>query len=400
MSGSEQDFMEVRNPKTFGTDRIAVQRIPIGAAGDYKPVVEKLPDGNLIVSAYRPNVPAWNKPAPRYPSIAFRILEPPLLFLSRDGGKTWSPPALPRIAGKEPYISVISDGTLFVTTHVVDQNIHNRAEPSYCYAMIHRSEDGGRMWTSQRAEPDVIRPEREEYHNVTTRAPLELHDGSLLLAASGTGVDANTMLRSTDGGKTWPERIPSTIENVPPEYPWPVMGEGILWQARSGKIIGVFRVDTRDWPEMEDTPLAIDRAKLHDQWDRLILCETTDLGRTWRHVADLGEYGQMYPSFLRLADGRLLLTFTQRANKRPLGLRAVVGTEYDDGFEFDLENDVIMIDTKTPDTLASGGGFGRTVQLDDGTLVSSYSYRKEVDEFAGVDRQLHCEIARWRLPGT
>ena len=394
----QNDFMEVRNPKTLGVDRIAVERIPIGAAGDYKPVVAKLPNGDLLVSAYRPNVPAGTEPVKRYSQIDRRIIEPSLLFRSRDGGRTWSPPYLPNIAGKEPYISVTSDGTLFITTHVVCQNILNREDPAYPYGMLHRSEDGGKTWTSMRAEPDVIRPEREEYHNVTTRAPLELADGSLLLAASGTGVDANTMLRSTDGGKTWPERTPSTIEEVPPEYPWPVMAEGVLWQARSGKALGLFRVDTRDWPEMDDNPLSIDRAKLHDQWDRLILCATTHLGRTWKHVADFGTYGQMYPSILRLADGRLLLTFTQRANERPLGLRAVIGTEHDDGFEFDLQQDLIMIDTKTPDTLASGGGFGCTVELDDGTLVSSYSYRIEVDDFAGPDRQLHCEIVRWRLP--
>ena len=398
MSEPPSDVMEVRNPKPLGTDAIPVERVPLGAAGDYKPVVAKLPNGDLLISAYRPNVPAGTEPVPGFPHLTHRCIEPPLLFKSRDGGRTWSPPYLPNIAGKEPYISVTRDGTLFITTHVVWQSIYNRENPSYCYGMLHRSDDGGITWTSIRAEPDVVRPESVEYHNVTTRFPLELADGSLLLAASGSGVDANTMLRSTDGGKTWPERIPSVVENVPEGYPYPVMGEGVLWQARSAKVYGLFRVDTRDWPEIEGTPLAMDRRNLSDQFDRLILCETTDLGRTWRHVADFGDYGQMYPSILRLADGRLLLTFTQRANKKPLGLRAVVGTEHDDGFTFDLDRDVIMIDTKTPDTLTSGGSFGRTVQLDDGTLVSSYSYRALVDDFAGPDRQLHCEVARWRLP--
>ena len=39
----------------------------------------------------------------------------------------------------------------------------------------------------------------------------------------------------------------------------------------------------------------------------------------------------------------------------------------------------------------SGGGFGNTIQLDDGTLVSCYSYR-------GKDGATHVEAVRWRLP--
>jgi hypothetical protein len=331
-----------------------------------------------------------------FPERDLRVIEPPLLFQSRDGGLTWSPPYLPNIAGKEPYISVGRDGTLFISTHIVWYSIYNREEFPYTYGMLYRSEDGGRTWSSMRLEPDVIRP-KERYHNLTTRAPLELDDGSLLLAASGVGSDATTLLRSTDGGKTWPERIPVKVDNLSEDYPWPIMGEGVLWQARSGKVYGLLRVDTRDWPALEGDPLGVNQQQLTDQFDRLIVCSSTDL-RNWQHVADLGRYGQMYPSILRLQDGRLLLTFTQRAHERPLGLRAVVGTEHDDGFEFDLDHDVIMIDTKTPDNLASGGGFGSTVQLDDGTLVSSYSYRIEVDKFAGPDRELHCEVARWRLP--
>ena len=75
----------------------------------------------------------------------------------------------------------------------------------------------------------------------------------------------------------------------------------------------------------------------------------------------------------------------------------MIGTEHEDGFKFDLEHDLILIDTKTPDTLDSGG-FGCTVQLDDGRLVSSYSNRIGVDGFAVPDRELHCEVSRCRLP--
>ena len=106
----------------------------------------------------------------------------------------------------------------------------------------------------------------------------------------------------------------------------------------------------------------------------------------------------MYPSVLRMQDGRLLLTFTERAavppHVPPLGVHAVLGVEEEDGFRFDFEQDRIIIDAKTPLEQYSGGGFGPTVQLDDGTLVTSYSY-------AGPGEwptDFHCEVVRWRLP--
>jgi len=74
-----------------------------------------------------------------------------------------------------------------------------------------------------------------------------------------------------------------------------------------------------------------------------------------------------------------------------LGLRAVLGEETPEGIQFDYDHDLLMLDTKTPRGKFSGGGFGRTVQLTDGTLVSSYSYR-------GADDNTHLEVVRWKLP--
>ena len=98
----------------------------------------------------------------------------------------------------------------------------------------------------------------------------------------------------------------------------------------------------------------------------------------------------MYMSLLRLKDRRLLLTFTVRDLRPPLGVRAIPGVETEDGFEFDLAHDRVMLDTKTGSRY-QGGGFGSTVQLDDGTLVTSYSYR-------GEDNDTHLEVVRWTLP--
>ena len=105
----------------------------------------------------------------------------------------------------------------------------------------------------------------------------------------------------------------------------------------------------------------------------------------------IGAEGEMYPALLRLQDGRLLLTFTVRSLRRPLGVRTVLGSETQEDITIDMEHDRLMLDTQTTPKVYSGGGFGRTIQLDDGTLATSYSWRD--GQFV-----LHSEVIRWRLP--
>ena len=40
-----------------------------------------------------------------------------------------------------------------------------------------------------------------------------------------------------------------------------------------------------------------------------------------------------------------------------------------------------------------GGGYGNTVELRDGTLLTPYT-------FMGSDTKFHLEVVRWRLPGA
>lgn len=126
-----------------------------------------------------------------------------------------------------------------------------------------------------------------------------------------------------------------------------------------------------------------------------MLWESTDDGKTWskhREHGTFGTYGEMYPRFLTLSGGRLLLTFTVRSNPtdgHELGLRAILSK--DKGRTWDFSHDRIVISDVNQG--ASGGGFGNTIQLPDGTLVSVYSYR-------GTDTRTHVEAVRWKLPET
>ena len=68
----------------------------------------------------------------------------------------------------------------------------------------------------------------------------------------------------------------------------------------------------------------------------------------------------------------------------------MIGAETEDGFKLDFTRDRIVLSAKTPAHLTSGGGFGPTVLLDDGTLVTAYSYRD-------AEKVTHLELVRWLL---
>ena len=131
---------------------------------------------------------------------------------------------------------------------------------------------------------------------------------------------------------------------------------------------------------------------VNDNVERMALFRSRDGGANWSLDPEMGNYyGEHYQALLRLKDGRLLFTFTVRALRPPLGVHAVLGTVLPDGFKVNFDHDRVVIVQKTPVGKPSGGGFGPTVQLDDGTLVTSYSFR-------GADNKTHLEVVRWKLP--
>ncbi len=366
-----RDAVAVANRTTLSADRIDCERIALGDPDDYKPDLVLLPSGELILVAFHQHKKEGNK-----------VLEQNLLFRSRDGGKTWSKPEkLPQL-GREPYLTVLKDGTLFMTGHLLANDVRNKH--GYIHGYLHRSTDAGKNWESIRIESEGIKPKAS---NHSTRNVLQLADGTLLL---GVDYDGGTgpflMWRSKDNGKTWDKTGKCEPKDFKSQYGF-FGGETWLWQARSGKIWALVRVDSNELP-IKNRPIKAG----NDQSDHFILFSSADHGKTFDRIRDFGEYGEMYMSILRLQDKRLLLTFTVRDLHPPLGVRAIPGTETADGFEFDFARDRIMLDTKTGKR-PQGGGFGPTVQLKDGTLVTSCSYRDE-------DNKTHLEVIRWRLPAS
>jgi hypothetical protein len=363
------DSVRVVNRKTLPADTIACERIAVGEPDDYKPCVALLPGGELLLTAFHQHAKGGGK-----------VLEQNLLFRSRDGGKTWSKPEKLDLLGREPYLTVLPDGTLFMTGHLLANEVRNSY--GYTHGYLHRSTDGGKSWQSVRIASGGIKPRAA---NHSSRNVLRLADGTLLLGVDYDGGGGPYLVwRSRDGGKTWDRTQACRPADFKSVYGF-FGGETWLWQARSGRVWALVRVDSNEFP-IKGRPI---RSK-NDQSDHFLLYASDDAGHTFRRVSDFGDYGEMYMSILRLQDGRLLLTFTVRDLQPPLGVRAVPGVETDDGFAFDFASDRILLDTKTA-SRPQGGGFGPTVQLRDGTLVTSCSYR-------GTDDRTHLEVIRWRLP--
>ena len=374
----DRDVIEVKNPKTLTATEIPAERIGLGQPGNYKPCIVRLPSGELLVVAFRPLDLGDGKSG-----------ETPVLFRSDDDGRSWSPGEIRTdVLGREPYLIVLSDGTVLMTG-MLGHDARNTL--GYFPSYVHRSEDAGRTWTALKIGDEILPPpeERGRYkgnETCTTRNILELVDGSLVMGVSVYGMRRDFIWRSTDRGRTWPEKYASQFAELPDDYPYGAYQEAVLWQARSGKLYAVARRDHRACP----IPGRSAPTDALDNYNCMVLYASTDVGRTWAMAGPFGDYGEHYPSILRLQDGRLLLTFTVRSLKPPLGLRAVLGREEDDGFHFDFDHDRLMIDIKTPPGKLSGGGFVPTVQLDDGALVSVYSYRYE--------SAIRAEAVRWRLP--
>ena len=381
-SGPSSDQVKVENPSRIGVSSLDVQRVPVGITQDYKPCLARLPDGELLFVGFHTTGGVPN--------------EYSFLYRSADGGRTWSKRHRLDLVGREPYLSVTRDGTVFISTHVLTSA--RGATEDYGYSYLYRSTDRGRTFEPITIGHDLIpgaRPGGKWPGRpliATGRNVLELADGTLVFAV-GAPHGAEYLWRSRDGGQNWDRSLACTFGSIDmAEQTFPIFGEAFLHQAPNGDLLAVCRVILKFFPPIPGTTVPPQKT---DQWERMILYRSSDGGKTWA-LGEIGSwYGEMYPSVLTLQSGDILFTFTVRAPVGPklrhLGLRAVLGERTNDGFRFDFDRDRIILETRSAPKVSSGGGFGPTVQLDDGTLVSCYSYRT-------ADNRLHPEVVRWRLP--
>ena len=365
LNGHVKTPIRVLNPTALPAGEIPAYRVPLGIPEDYKPWIARLKSGDLLVAAFH----AGRNPVREYA----------VFWRSTDGGLSWGPrEPRPDVPGREFSLSVLSDGTILMPCHFLRQDSQNKAGKTV--SMLYRSGDNGKTWSVTEAGPVNI-----------DRDALEIRGTTVLGVSRGRTPDA-FFWRSTDSGRTWDRTFrPETggWDDVDGFF-----GQSTTFKAPSGKLLHVVRVDRRG--KYWEIPGRKLKREAGDQGDRMMLWESGDRGATWkrhREHGTFGTYGEMYPRFLRLGGDKILLTFTVRSNAtdgQPLGVRAIVSR--DDGGTWDFTRDRLVIDAQNrPPATNSGGGYGNTVRLDDGTLVSVYSYR-------GEDGKTHVRTVRWRLP--
>ena len=382
--------IQLVNPRLLEDEQIPSVRTPLGIPNDYKPFLARLKSGDLLVVAF------YGGPIEGVDGIAERAV----FWRSKDGGRTWGPrEERIDIQGREFGLTALSDGTLLMTCHWLARDVFNPSRQTH--SKIFRSTDDGETWSETRIGPDTF-PERAQTVAdwVAFELPDEEHPGKFLTSVGvsmhGGGENAPKVVRiwqSRDSGKTWDKSLhPDTAGWIDVDG---FFSQTVTFRAASGLLLHPVRVD-RSGPHwhIPGTPQDLGKES-GDQGDRMMLWESTDDGQTWRRhgeYGNFGHYGEMYPRFLELKDGRVLLTFTVRSNPtdhRGLGLRGIISN--DGGNTWDFDHDRMVISDVNHG--ASGGGFGNTVQLPDESLISVYSYR-------GTDNMTYVETVHWCLPGV
>ena len=188
---------------------------------------------------------------------------------------------------------------------------------------------------------------------------LELEDSTLIFGVS-VGSSIDFLWRSHDKGNTWDKTQACEVQGFDVHkqgFPW--HAETVFTQAPNGEILGIARCFSGALPPLTDQEVPVGK----DKFERIALFRSRDGGKKSSLEPERGNYyGEMYQAMLPLADGRLLLTFTVRSLRTPLGVHAVLGVETTDGFQFDFEHDRLVLDEKTPVT--------RTAEADSGELYS------------------------------
>jgi hypothetical protein len=388
----ESRLIQIVNPRVLPADDLPAVRAPLGIPNDYKPWIVRLKNGELLIVAFC----YGGEPSDKLPA-GTPYLERAVFWRSKDGGRTWGPrEERMDIHGREFSLTCLADGTLLMPCHFLANDAANKA--GHTYSKVFRSTDGGKSWDEQRVGPEGF-PEKAQ--TATDWTAIELPDPrepirtivqlGVSMQSGGQRAPQHVYLwRSRDAGATWDKSL------VPDTDGWidvdGFFSQSVTYRAASGVLLHTARVDASG-PHWKLATASGVENRSGDQDDRTMLWRSADEGRTWRKHQDggrFGTYGEMYPRFQRLADGRLLLTFTVRSNAsdgHPLGLRAIVSP--DDGQTWDFEHDRLVLSDRNHGP--SGGGFGNSIQLADGTLVSCYSYR-------GPDDKTHIESVRWNLP--
>lgn len=311
-----------------------------------------------------------------------------------------------------PNLTVMPDGAVVAT--IFGNPSHGQAEGDVeCWA----TEDGGQTW-HKRGTPAPHEPNK---NRMNVSAGLA-NSGDLLVIASGwsneypvgksgdpfrAGIERSWVCRSSDGGRSWSvdkEAFPATgprggdlipFGDILPGKDGDLLTAVYEVLARRNDRVWIYRSsdDGQTWGSpapLDEEAFRNETALLHlgeGRWlaapreNGLHLHASDDDGRTWRHVDRIAEKGQHPAHLLRLADGRLLLTYGNRTGQHGVDVRL----SSDEGQTWGEPRRLLDFD--------GDGGYPASVQLPDGQILSAY-YARQIDGHDGY----HMGVVRWTPP--
>jgi sialidase-1 len=216
------------------------------------------------------------------------------------------------------------------------------------------------------------------------------------------------VIRSTDGGKSWSNRIPTMVNS--PHGPIQLSDGRLLYAGKrlwtGGRKVGVAEStdDGLTWKWLASIPTRAGDVEEHGYHElhaveakdgtiivqirnhnttsngETLQSESTDGGKTWSEPHSIGVWG--LPShLLRLKDGRLVMTYGHR--RKPFGNQARISADNGKTWSDPL--------TISSDGIGGDLGYPSTVELDDGSFLSVW-YEKMKEPKVAVLRQ-----ATWKL---
>jgi len=308
---------------------------------------------------------------------------------SRDNGQTWSWPRVLLDSATDDRDSGVLEtekGTLIVTTFTSLAYEEHLAKGTGLGAQTEKG------WTTSAMPPEQV----ARWKAAQSRLSDEERKAEL----------GEWVIRSTDGGKSWSNRIPSVVNS--PHGPIQLKDGRLLYAGKqlwtSDKKIGVAesKDDGQTWQWHADIPTRkgdknsyhelhvveagdgtlIAQIRNHNDANKgeTLQTESLDGGKTWSEPHSIGVWG--LPShLLRLRDGRLLMTYGHR--RKPYGNQARLSSDHGKTW-----GEAMIL---SGDGIAGDLGYPSTVELGDGSLLTVW-YESMKEPKLAVLRQ-----ARWSI---
>ncbi|MCX5659631.1 MAG: sialidase family protein [Planctomycetota bacterium] len=267
---------------------------------------------------------------------------------SEDGGRTWKLRGTP--VKHEPTTNRMNvsaglnrNGDLIVLASGWSKRLpigqpHNHEGSVALQPWVSRSSDGGRTWTVDKSFP--VAPEPGMCEIIPFGDILPAADGTLCVSGYAGGLgdradgyNSSYFYRSRDEGRTW--------------------GDGVIIGKGNHNETAPLHLGNGRW---------LAAVRTLDHQGELVLFASPDDGRTWAYSQHLSMAAQHPAHLLRLADGRILLTYGNRCRGH-YGIDVRLS---------DNEGKSWYAPCQLVDVASHDLGYPSTVQLADGKMVTAY----------------------------